>query len=714
MNQIVQDLKGGETRLEKVPVPKPGPGEVLIRAKCSVVSPGTERMLVKFGKAGFLEKSRQQPEKVRQVFEKMRSDGIRTTLEAVYRKLNLPIPLGYSMAGEVVEIGKGVKNFSIGDRVISNGAHADYVVAPENLIAKIPDNVTYEDASFTVIGAIALQGIRLVSPQFGETVVVVGLGLIGLITCQLLKSNGCNVIAFDPDTYKRQKAEQLGVTTHDPSKHEPELVVKQCTENFGADAVIITASSDSDQVIKQSAQMSRKRGRIVLVGVVGLKLDRSDFYEKELTFQVSCSYGPGRYDQNYEQKGFDYPLPYVRWTENRNFQTILSAISKEELNVQALVSRKVPLNEFHKIYEYLDETDSIASLIFYSNKSEDTDQQRIVEFDVRSVGAKDSLGSIAMIGAGSFADAMILPCLSKENADIKYLVSQGGLSSTHLAKKYNIRYSTTEYDSVLKDESVNGVVIATRHHQHAEMVIKALNAGKHVFVEKPLALTVKDLNGISDMINKTGLSVTVGFNRRFSPFTTKIKKLIGSNPGPISIIATINAGYIPIDSWVHDLEVGGGRIIGEACHFIDLLHYLADSPIKTVYTTAMGENPTGQSDTASIHLSFKNGSVGVVNYFSNGSKQYQKERIEIYSEGRTLILDNFKSLYNYGFDSGFNLRNRIMKSKQDKGHRQQFRRLLKFWKGTEGPLIPHDSIYNTSMASFAAVESMINGDRIRI
>lgn len=714
MHQIVQDLHDGTTRLEEIPVPKPGAGEVLIRTHCSVVSPGTERMLVNFGKAGFLEKSRQQPEKVRQVFDKMKSDGIKTTLEAVYRKLNLPIPLGYSMAGEVVEVGKGVSRFSIGDRVISNGPHAEFVSASENLIAKIPENVSYEDASFTVLGAIALQGVRLVSPQFGETVVVVGLGLIGLITIQLLKANGCNVLAFDPDSHKRKIADLIGIASFDPMKKSPESAVMQNTENTGADAVIITASTSSDLVIKQSAKMTRKRGKIVLVGVVGLNLDRSDFYEKELTFQVSCSYGPGRYDQSYEQNGIDYPLPFVRWTENRNFQAVLNAISKDELNVNLLVSERVQLMDYKQIYDNLDNSDSVASLIIYSSKEEIGDEQRVISLGINPVLSKSSNRTIAMIGAGNFADAMILPCLVKEKANIKYLVSNGGLSSTHLAKKYKIPFSTTEYDSVLEDESVNGVVIATRHHLHAEMVQNALIVGKHVFVEKPLALTEDELKNITDTIKKTGLTVTVGFNRRFSPFTEKIKSLLKSSTEPISIVATINAGFVPKDSWVQDMDIGGGRIIGEACHFIDLLHFLADSPIETVYSTAMGLNPTVQCDTASIHLKFKNGSVGVINYFSNGNKQYQKERFEIFSEGRTLILNNFKSLESYGFDSGFRLSNRIMRSKQDKGHRQQFHQLLKFWNGEREQLISYNSIHNTSMASFKAVKSLSNKESFRL
>jgi predicted dehydrogenase/threonine dehydrogenase-like Zn-dependent dehydrogenase len=701
-------LRSGETTLEEVPTPKPNKGELLIRSRCSLVSAGTERMLLKFGKAGLMEKSRQQPEKVKQVIQKMKAEGVRPTLEAVFRKLDMPIPLGYSMAGVVVETGKGVTGFAPGDRVISNGSHAEYVCIPENLVARIPDEVTDEEASFTVVGAIALQGIRLISPQLGETVAVIGLGLIGLITAQLLKANGCKVIAFDPDEKKLSVARTFGIHAFDPTVRSAVSVVLDHTGETGADSVLITATASGDQVIKEAAQMCRKRGKIVLVGVVGLNLDRSDFYEKELTFQVSCSYGPGRYDSEYEEEGVEYPLPYVRWTENRNFQAVLQAMDSGLLDVKPLISQRVPFAHYQKIYDDLSNSTDIASLLIHPEEEFEYRNQTMIQIPEVPDRVATSSGMIAVAGAGNFADAMILPCLNKEKAPLKYIVSNGGLSATRLAKKYDIPFSTTDLDRVLKDDSVTGVVIATQHHLHAEMVIKSLEAGKEVFVEKPLAINREELDAISAAIMKSGCTVTVGFNRRFSPHIKKIKELIGNNPGPLTIVATMNGGFIPKDSWIQDLTRGGGRIIGEACHYIDLISYITDSEINEVFSSALGNNPGANSDSVSVHLKYKNGSLGILNYFANGHKTYPKERIELHSEGRTLILDDFISLYGYGFRSGIWPGNRIMKTTTDKGHQEQFRQLLRFWRGERGVLIRYNSLVQTTIASFSAVEEIRN------
>lgn len=704
MNLITQNLKNGQTNIENVPVPKPGPGDILIRSSCSLVSAGTERMLLKFGKSGWLEKSRQQPEKVKQVLEKMKAEGVVSTLEAVFRKLNMPIPLGYSMAGVVVETGEGVTEFAPGDRVISNGSHAEYVSVPKNLVAKIPEGVSDEEASFTVIASIALQGIRLISPQFGETVVVIGLGLIGLITVQLLKANGCNVIAFDPDACKRDVVNSFGVQAYDPLKSNPVTIVMEDTGGSGADSVLITASTSGNEVIKQSAQMSRKRGKIVLVGVVGLHIDRSDFYEKELTFQVSCSYGPGRYDSGYEEEGIDYPLAYVRWTENRNFQAVLQAMKSGQLNVRPLISKKVHFHEFHSIYDTLSESNDIASLLVHPEAEKKSEIKRVIQVSNSNLEVSSKAGKIAVIGAGNFTDAMILPCLKKEKAPMKYLVSNGGLSSTQLAKKFDIPFSTTELERVLEDAEVTGVVIATRHHLHAEMVIRSLRAGKEVFVEKPLALNRDELKAIVTEVEKSRKTVTVGFNRRFSPHVVKIKELIGEEPGPMAIVATMNAGAVPKDSWTQDMKKGGGRIIGEACHYFDLITYLAGSSIETVSSHAIGKEPRAESDTVSVHLKCRNGTLGVLNYFANGHKTYQKERIEIHYESKTIVLNDFISLYGYGFSNSFWHGNRILKTARDKGHREQFKQLLSFWNGGRGSLIPFSSLIETTERSIEAVE----------
>lgn len=715
MKQIVQDLKSGDTRLEKVPLPRVGEGEVLIRTHRSLVSLGTERMLVSFGRANLLEKARQQPGRVKEVINKMKSDGIRPTIEAVFRKLDTPLPLGYSQAGEVMAVGEGVTEFREGDRVVSNGFHAEAVAVPKNLVSHIPDGVSWEEASFTVVGSIALQGMRLLRPTFGETVAVVGLGLIGLIASQLLRSAGCRVVGMDLDSEKVAKARELGIEAINTSSagHDPASYMRGITGGHGADAVLIAASTSSDAVIKQSAEMSRKRGRIVLVGVVGLDIDRSDFYEKELTFQVSCSYGPGRYDEEYEQKGRDYPLPYVRWTEKRNFGAVLNAIAEGKLDVKSLITERVPLREYMRIYGEMEEHDSIASILEYSpEKIKEDGQPRTVSIpESRFEGGEGTLG---IVGAGNFTQSTLLPALRKCGAPVKYLVSSGGLSSTDLARKHGVACSTTDMEEVLQDPEVKGVLIATRHHQHAEMTVRALRAGKQVFVEKPLALSGEELDEIIEAVEETGHTVTVGFNRRFSPYAFKMRSMLGDRPGPMNVIATMNAGPIPSDHWLQDPERGGGRIIGEACHLVDLVTSLTGSAVVRVGMQAMGRNPRENSDNASIHLKYANGSLGVINYFANGSKSYAKERVEVYSEGRTLVLDNFRKLYGYGFSDGFSLSNTLMSTKQDKGHEQQFQMLTERWKQGGDPLIPFGELVNTTRATLGAVESLRKGGWVEL
>ena len=694
MKQIIQDLKSGSTILEEVPVPQVKSGHVLIQTTRTLVSLGTERMLIEFGKANLIDKARQQPDKVKQVLDKIKTDGLQPTLEAVFNKLGQPLPLGYCNSGVVVAVGSGVTEFKVGDRVASNGQHAEYVCVPKNLIAKIPDNVSNEEAAFTVIGSIGLQGIRLLNPQLGETVVVVGLGLIGLIAAQLLKANGCKVIGIDFDEEKVELARTKGVIGINPAKGtDPVKYVLEETASHGADAVLITASTKTDEVIHQAAEMSRKRGRIVLVGVIGLDIRRDDFYKKELSFQVSCSYGPGRYDEDYENKGIDYPLPFVRWTEKRNFETILQAISMGNIDVKSLITEEVDLNDYEKIYGDMRKHGSIASILKYPV---DAKQNTVV--DVTSAKFSATKGQIGIIGAGNFTSATMLPALMKTGAHIRYIASAQGLSAKVLARKAGAMKATSDYKEILKDEAVDLVMITTRHNLHAPMVLDALQAGKHVFVEKPLCLNQLELNEITEAykeVQKKGITLTVGYNRRFSPFAVKMKQLAGD--GVKNIVATMNAGFIPPEVWVHDLKVGGGRIIGEACHFIDLCSFFTGSKVVSVCMNAMGENP----DNVSILLRYEDGSNAVINYFANGSKSYSKERVEIYTQEKTLVLDNWRVLKGYGC-KGFSK----MKKGMDKGHTAQFALLNdRIIKGGEA-LIPFDSIVNTTKASFACINSL--------
>lgn len=693
MHQLLQSFKTGATELTEVPAPQPKPGQVLIKTTRSLVSLGTERMLVEFGKANLVQKARQQPDKVKMVLDKVKSDGLMPTLEAVFNKLEQPLPLGYCNVGIVAGVGKGVSDFKIGDRVASNGPHAELISVPQNLVAHIPEGVSDEAATFTVIGAIGLQGIRLLQPTFGETVVVFGLGLIGLLSAQLLQANGCRVIGIDLDQSKLDIARELGITTVNPGAGEDPVKTVQSITGAGADGVLITASAKTDSIVSQAAQMSRKRGRIVLVGVVGLNLSRAEFYEKELSFQVSCSYGPGRYDDNYEQKGQDYPLAFVRWTEKRNFEAILQALASGQLQVAPLITELVPLAEYQQIYEHIGQSKSIASILVYPAES-----SRSEKIEVVSRSFAGSKGVLGIVGAGNFTKMTLLPAL--KGANIKYIASAGGVSGTALAQKHGIAYSTTDWEAMLNDEEVDALLITTRHNAHASMVIAGLQAGKHVFVEKPLCLNQTELDQITSAYESGRASVMVGFNRRFSPYVQRMKALLPEQ-SPKNIIATMNAGHIPPEVWVHDMEVGGGRIIGEACHYMDLICFLSGSRIASVCMNALGQNPAEHTDNASILLRMENGDQGVIHYFSNGHKSYSKERIEAYSEGKTLIMDNFRALYGYGF-KGFSKQ----KGKQDKGHRAQFERFVQNIKADGPPLIPFHSLANTTAASFAALESL--------
>jgi predicted dehydrogenase/threonine dehydrogenase-like Zn-dependent dehydrogenase len=697
VKQIIQNLKTGQTSLEDIPVPFIRRGTILIRSTNTLVSLGTEKMLVEFGKSNLLEKARQQPEKVKMVVDRVKTDGLMPTLEAVFNKLEQPLPLGYCNVGVVEQVGEGFTGFSVGDRVSSNGPHAEFVCVPENLVAKIPDNVTNEEAAFTVIASIGLQGIRLANPTLGETFVVIGLGLIGLLTAQLLKANGCRVIGADVDAQKLKLAESLGIITFDSREGDVVKFVETNTNGIGADAVIITASTKSSDIISQAARMSRKRGRIVLIGVIGLELNRAEFYEKELTFQVSCSYGPGRYDEDYEQRGHDYPLAYVRWTEKRNFEAVLQAVSAGQLSVKPLITERVPLEDYQRIYGNIGQSKSIASIIEYPSANESPLQHTVKVSDRTFTAQKGVLG---VIGAGNFTKMTMLPVLKKTEALFKTIASAGGVTGTALAKKYGFAKSSTDYRDILNDPEIDLVLITTRHNAHAPQVVACLKSGKHVFVEKPLALNEEQLiEVIAAYEEASDVTVNVGFNRRFSPHSVNLKKSLGK--GPMQIVATMNAGFIPANSWVHDMASGGGRIVGEACHFMDLCTYFTGSRITSVCMNAMGRSPDVNTDNASILLKYEDGSSAVINYFSNGSKSYPKERIEVYSQDRTAVINNFTRSEGFGF-KGF----KSLKTSLDKGHKAQFTELISRVKKGGEALIPFDELVNTTRASFAALQSL--------
>jgi predicted dehydrogenase/threonine dehydrogenase-like Zn-dependent dehydrogenase len=674
MKQILQSLKTGATEVAEVPCPAIKRGQLLIRSSQTLVSAGTERMLVEFGKAGWIEKARQQPDKVRMVLDKIKTDGLMPTIETVFNKLDQPLPLGYCNVGVVMDIGGSATGFAAGDRIASNGKHAEVVSVPTNLCARIPDGVPDEEAAFTVIGAIALQGIRLVQPTLGEAVVVTGLGLIGLVTVQLLRAHGCRVLGIDFDADKLALAEQFGAEVVNLSAgQDPVAAAQRFSRGRGVDAVIITASSKSSEPVHQAALMCRKRGRIVLVGVAALELSRADFFEKELTFQVSCSYGPGRYDPNYEDKGQDYPVGFVRWTEQRNFEAVLDMLADGRLNVKPLISHRFAIVEAEKAYELVGgAVPSMGILLQYTTAAEkpeaDLRRQTVglgAGFPRHTAPRKDSVGVepvVGFVGSGNYATAVLIPAFKTAGARLKVVASRGGVSGLHAGRKFGFEVTTTDTASLWSDENLNAVVITTRHDSHAGFVLQALAAGKHVFVEKPLCLSLQDLANIEVAQSQANRIVMVGFNRRFAPHVQKIKSLLRGVSGPKAFVMTVNAGAIPPEHWTQDLAVGGGRIIGEACHFIDLLRYLAGAAIVGHSSTRMD---AATPDTVTIQLSFADGSIGTVHYFANGSKAFPKERLEVCAAGHVLQLDNFRKLTGFGWP-GFRKMNLW---RQDKGQK---------------------------------------------
>jgi predicted dehydrogenase/threonine dehydrogenase-like Zn-dependent dehydrogenase len=709
VKQILQSLKNGKTEVAEVPCPAVKRGHLLVRSSRTLVSVGTERMLVDFGKAGWIEKARQQPDKVRMVLDKIKTDGLMPTIESVLNKLDQPLPLGYCNVGRVLEAGSGLVGYAPGDRIVSNGKHAEAVCVPVNLTARVPDNVSDDEAAFTVLGAIALQGIRLIQPTLGETVVVTGLGLIGLVTVQLLRSHGCRVLGLDFDPEKLALARKFGAETVNLAAGEDPVKAAQAySRGRGVDGVIITAATKSNEPMHQAALMCRKRGRIVLVGVTGLELSRADFFEKEITFQVSCSYGPGRYDPNYEEKGNDYPVGFVRWTEQRNFEAILDMMSDGRLDVKPLISHRFAIEEAEKAYELVGGAGpSLGILLEYpanSAKSDATVRQSTVAIPASTKGSAPSVpgASIGLVGSGNYATAVLIPAFKAAGARLRTVASSAGVSGLHAGRKYGFEQTTTDSDSIFADASVNALVVATRHDNHASMVVKALRAGKNIFVEKPIALTESELEEIetahADAAAKGKAPlVMVGFNRRFAPQVAKMKSLLAGARGPKAFVMTVNAGAIPAEHWTQDREVGGGRIVGEGCHFIDLLRFLAGERITAVRTNTM-DSPS--ADSVSIELRFADGSIGTVHYLANGSKSFPKERVEVFAQGRVLQLDNYRRLTGFGWP-GFKKMNLWS---QDKGQKACAAAFVQAVASGGASPIPFEELIEVGRATIVAAD----------
>jgi predicted dehydrogenase/threonine dehydrogenase-like Zn-dependent dehydrogenase len=654
MNQILQHLGTGELAAHPVPCPRAERGKLLIESRTSLISAGTERMLLEFGRGSWIAKARQQPDRARQAVEKALADGIPAAVEAVRAKLDREIPLGYANAGRVVACGEGVTGFRPGDRVVSNGPHAEMVAVARNLCARIPDAVSDDEAPFAVLGAIALEGIRLLAPTIGERVVVSGLGLVGLLAAQLLRLNGCRVLGLDFDPARLELAGRWGVETLRLDGQDPEAAIERArgfSEGRGVDGVLIAAATDSTAPVRQAAAMCRQRGRVVLTGVAGLEFSRDLFYKKELSFQVSCSYGPGRYDDAYERQGQDYPFGHVRWTAQRNFEAALDLMADQRLQVRPLISHEFELEQAAEAYELLRPGQkALGILLRYPLAG----PARAAKLETRIVMARypgrgaerrqarpaaNAAISAGLIGAGEFAGKVLLPEMRRAGVSIRTAVSASGLGAAWAARRFGIPAASTTEQAVLEDPAIDAVVIATRHDSHARLALAALESGKSVWVEKPLAMTEEEVDAIEEICaRRPDACLMTGFNRRFSPWTIRLRQSM--KPGRHDFRYTVNAGRLEAGHWTADGREGGGRILGEACHFLDLLRFLAGATVERLEAR---RNAAG----AQLWLEFADGSTGTVDYLTEGSRRYPKEVLQVFGGGQVLVLDNFRRLHRY-------------------------------------------------------------------
>ena len=707
MQQLVQSFKNGDISIVDVPIGSPGAREVQIRTELSLISAGTERMLVSFGRANMVQKAKSQPDKVRQVIDKVKNEGLLDTIDAVSAKLDQPTPLGYSNVGVVIEVGEDVSEFHVGDRVVSNGRHVEIVNVGVNLVASIPSEVPSSLAAFSVVGSIGLQGIRLLKPEFGETVLVYGAGLIGLLAIQMLVRNGCKVIAADIDPSNLKVAKKYGAQTILTSNtNDFELQISALNSISVVDAVLITAAAKNDNIIKNSCVVLRKRGRIVLTGVVNLNFDRSWLYEKEISFQVSSSYGPGRYEPLYENIGLDYPISFVRWTEKRNISAVLEAMERGWINVKHISSSSYDFANSADAYEALtasgEDVPPMAMLLHYEQKAM---PDKSVE-NSAYVNSTDSKG-VSVIGAGNYATRRMLPSLAKHGANITHIVSKGGLSSSLASIKFNARYSTVDIASVLSDDNVRGVCIATRHDSHAPMVVSAVKNSKFVFVEKPLAITVAQLNELKKLNQDEKQRIFVGFNREFSPHISKMRSYFETDSSSKIMLLEMNAGHLPSDHWTQDPFIGGGRLIGETIHYISLAQYISKSDIKDVFVESIdsGNDPI---DSFVLTLKFTNGDLATIIYYSNGSSKYKKESIKCIGGGKVFEVDNFKSLKGWG--AGVSVSKKTFR--QEKGQDECFKNFVDHVNSNQPNDIERvDKYIQATEVSIRASDILLNSGR---
>jgi predicted dehydrogenase len=714
MKQLLQNMRDGKTTFTEIPVPTARTGQALVKVAASLVSAGTERMLVEFGEKSLLGKARSRPDLVRQVLDKMQREGALPTIQAAFNRLDQPMSLGYSSAGTILALGPEMDGFKIGQRVACAGGgyavHAEYNIVPRNLLTPLSDAVDFESAAFTTLGAIALHGFRLAEPQVGERVAVIGLGLLGLLTVQIAAAAGCRVFGIDTNPERVQLAKTFGIEA--VSRQNAVDSAQAFTANRGFDSVIICADTPSNDPVELAGIIARDRAKIVATGAVGLTIPRKIYYEKELNFINSRSYGPGRYDVSYEENGKDYPLGYVRWTEGRNFQTIVELLESGKLKVAPLITHRFPIEKAPEAYEIITgkKKEPFLGVLLTYDETKDESPKKI-EFQ-SLVTRHSSSVKLGVLGAGLFANATLLPAIQKiPDIELVGIASAGGLHAQHSGQKFGFRYACSDDEQILNDPNINTVAILTRHDTHAELVVRALQAGKHVFVEKPLAIISEQLSVISKQLLKTDHCLLMtGFNRRFAPLAQRLHSSLITRHEPLYAHYRINAGYIPLNHWTHDPALGGGRIIGEGCHFVDFITFLVGSAPVSVSARALPDNGKYREDNVSMTFTFADGSIGVVDYLANGDKSFPKERVEVFCGGQVAVLNDFRVLET--IRDGKKKTVKLMG--QDKGHYHEMQALVSGIRAGQAP-IAYDQLIGVTKATFAAVESIRkNGETVTI
>jgi predicted dehydrogenase/threonine dehydrogenase-like Zn-dependent dehydrogenase len=727
MKQVLQHARTGEITVEEVPAPQLLPGCLLVRIASSVVSAGTERASSEFARKNLLQKAHSRPDLVRDVINKVKRDGILSAIQTVRSRLDQPQSPGYSSAGTVIAVGEGVNDIRPGHRVACAGAgfavHAEIACVPRLLAARIPvvhsngDEVSFDEAAFATLGAVALHGIRTAEAKLGDVVAVIGLGLLGQITVQLLKAAGCRVIGIDIDEFRADLARSMGADATASSAAVFRDLCSEMSNGFGMDSVLITAETPSSDPVNLAGVVARDRAVVVAVGTVGMEIERKAFYEKELEFRISRSYGPGRYDTAFEQKGRDYPIGYVRWTETRNMEAFLSLLAERKINLQPLITHRFPIARVQSAYELITGRSAARFLGVVIQYSDCADESRRLELlPPRGVPALANNGpSVGLLGAGGFASSTLIPAMkASSNTSLISVCTASGAHAKDAARKFGFRSCTTDENQLIKNSELNTVVVATRHHLHAKQVLAALGAGKNVFCEKPLCLSREQLTAI--VRAREGFAsnrplLVLGFNRRFAPMVVSMKSFLSEASEPLALHYRINAGYLPADHWVNDRDQGGGRILGEVCHFIDLMMFLAASQIVEVEARAVGASARYSGDNVLISLRFANGSEGTISYLANGDRTFSKERIEVFGAGRTAVLEDFRRL-----ELVHNGHKQIERSRfrQDKGHRAEWAAFAQaLLQHKEAPIRFEDIVCST-LATFSVEESLATGRRITV